>query len=89
VPAAFPSVVYLLCFATSFLCAVLLIRSYGRSRMRLLMWSAACFIGLALANLLLFIDLIVFPSVDLALVRYVVTSVGLAALLYGFIWEGE
>ena len=42
-------IVYLLCAATSALCAALLVRSYRRSRSRLLLWSCLCFVGLARA----------------------------------------
>lgn len=46
--------VYILCAVTSVLCAGLLVRSYLRSRVRLLLWSALCFVGLAVNNVLLF-----------------------------------
>ena len=42
-----PGAVYGLCLVTSALCAALLMRSYGRSRQPLLLWSAACFSLLA------------------------------------------
>src|SRR5688572_21592230 len=79
--------VYLLCFATSSACAFLLVRSYRRSRARLLLWSALCFAFLALNNLLLVIDLIVLPSVDLRLERLLTALAGIAILLFGFIWD--
>ena len=61
--------IYLLCAATSLACAGLLLRGYRRNRARLLLWSGFCFAGLTLENLLLFVDVIVFPRVDLALWR--------------------
>jgi Family of unknown function (DUF5985) len=84
-----PAVVYLLCFATSLLCVILLARSYTRTRTRLLFFTALCFVGLAANNLFLFVDLVVFPEVDLMVLRQLCTLVGLAVLLYGFIWETE
>ena len=45
--------VYLLCALTSLACAVLLLRGYFRTRVRLLLWSGLCFVGLALNNALL------------------------------------
>jgi hypothetical protein len=87
--AAFPAFVYLLCVATSTVCAFLLIRSYRCSRAKLLLWSALCFIGLALSNLLLFLDAVIFPQVDLLMLRQTSTLAGVAALLYGFIFESE
>lgn len=82
--------VYLLCFATSLLCLILLARSYARSRTRLLLWSALCFVFLALNNLLLFIDVVVFPvEVDLLPYRQLTSLIGVGVLLYGFIWEAD
>ena len=81
--------VYLLCAATSIACAVLLWRGHRRSRTRLLFWSSLCFFGLALNNLLLFVDLVIVPDVDLTVWR---TAVGLAAmmiLLVGLVREPQ
>jgi hypothetical protein len=84
------SLVYLLCSATSLLCLLLLIRAYQRSGVKLLLWSALCFVGLALNNLLLFIDVVVLPSsVDLMPLRQLTALGAVAVLLYGFIWESE
>ncbi|HEX6640181.1 MAG TPA: DUF5985 family protein, partial [Thermoanaerobaculia bacterium] len=60
----FAIIVYVLCAATSGLCAVLLLRGYRKSRARLLFWSGLCFTGLALNNLLLVIDVRVVPDLD-------------------------
>lgn len=82
--------VFLLCFATSLVCLILLARSYLRTRMRLLLWSALCFVFLALNNLLLFIDVVVFPTeVNLLPFRQLAALVGVGVLLYGFIWEAD
>ena len=82
-------VVYLLCGATSVACAVLLIRKYSSTRARLLLWSSLCFVGLALNNVLLFVDLVVVPQVDLAVWRSVMALAALALLLFGLIWEAK
>ncbi|HLL21693.1 MAG TPA: DUF5985 family protein [Kofleriaceae bacterium] len=80
--------VYILCALTSVFCAVLLLRSYRRQRTRLLMWSSWCFIGLALNNLLLVIDLIVVPdAIDLALVRTGTALAAILLLVIGLVWE--
>ena len=85
---AFASAVYLLCLFASLVCAGLLVRSYLRNRTRLLLWSAACFSLLALNNLLLVADLLVFPAtIDLLIVRNLASLAGVSTLLYGFIWE--
>ena len=80
--------VYLLCALTSILCAVLLARSYRRSKSRLLMWSTLCFAGLAINNILLFVDLVLTDeSVDLSLVRSGTALVSVLLLLIGLLWE--
>jgi hypothetical protein len=85
-----PEVVYILCAITSALCAALLARSYRRNRTRLLMWSTLCFVGLALNNLLLVIDLIVVPhDVDLSIARQLTALAALMLLLIGLVWESR
>jgi len=66
-------VVYILCTATSILCAVLLFRSYRASRTRLLFWSSLCFMGLAVNNVMLILDLYV-VSMDLFYARTLVAK---------------
>ena len=83
------AMVYILGALTSLACAVLLLRGYSRGRKRLLLWSGLCFAGLALSNLLIFIDLIVLPGRDLYLWRLATTGVAMALLLYGLIWESN
>jgi hypothetical protein len=83
-------ILYLLAVLTCLACTVLLFRGYRASRQRLLLWSALCFVFLSLNNLLLFFDLVVFPTeVDLRLYRLAAALVGLAFLIYGFIFESE
>ena len=87
--------VYILCAVTSLACAFLLLRGYGRSRARFLLWSSLCFMGLAVNNVLLFLDLVVLPNVrglmgvDFALWRTAAALAGLCLLLYGLIWDAE
>jgi len=66
-----PEFVYALCAATSVLCALLLLRAYRAQRTTLLFWSGFCFVGLALNNLLLLLDLYIVPATDLFLLRSV------------------
>lgn len=80
-------VVYILCALTSMFCAILLFRSYRASKTRLLMWSTLCFVGLAINNLLLVIDLLVVPEMDLSLVRSGAGIASMLLLLIGLIWE--
>jgi Family of unknown function (DUF5985) len=86
----FNFILYLLAVLTCLTCTVLLFRGYGASRQRLLLWSALCFVFLTLNNLFLFFDLVVFPTeLDLRPYRLAAALVGLAFLLYGFIFESE
>jgi hypothetical protein len=82
-----PSLVYALCAVTSLWCTVLLLLRYRVQRERLLLWSALCFIGLALNNLLLFADYVVFPAIDLSLYRSASAAAAMLVLLAGLIWE--
>ena len=84
-----PTLVYLLCFLTSAICAALLGRSYARTSARMLLWSALCFCLLALANLFVVLDILVFPSTDLRIIRLVVSLAAVSLLLFGFIWDQE
>lgn len=86
---AFRTAVYLLCFATSSACAFLLARNYLRTHARLLLWSALCFVLLAGNNLMVVIDLLVLPHVNLGLLRLAFSAAALAVLLFGFVWDLE
>jgi len=87
--AIFNFVLYLLAVLTCLACTVLLFRGYADTGLRLLLWSALCFVGLTLSNLLLFFDLIVYLDLDLRLYRLIPALAGLLFLLYGFIWEAD
>jgi hypothetical protein len=86
---AFESGVYLLCFVTSLTAMLLLVRSYAQRRTTLLLWSALAFVALAVNNLLLFLDVVILPDVDLRLLRDVSALAAVALLLYGFTWEAD
>ncbi len=82
--------VYLLCAITSLVCMLLLGHAFLRTRSRLLFWSALCFVGLAVNNALLFVDLVLLPTqVDLQIPRLLASGIGVALLIYGFIWDVE
>jgi hypothetical protein len=80
---------YVLAIATSLACTVCLFRAYFEHRIRLLLWSGCCFIGLTVNNIALFLDLVVYPTVDLRAVRLVAALAGMMFLLYAFIFESE
>ena len=85
----FPATVYILCFLTSSACAWLLGRGYRRTRTRLLLWSSLCFLLLAANNLVLVLDVLVFPDVNLRVGRLLLSLSAVMVLLFGFIWDLE
>ena len=82
-----PEAIYLLSALTSLVAAWLLLRYYLSRRTPLLLWSCIGFAGLALNNVLVYADLVLFPGLDLSLERTIAGAVGMLALLYGLIWE--
>jgi hypothetical protein len=83
------AVIYGLCALTALACAYLLLRAYGRERHKLLLWSGVCFAGLTVNNLMLIVDKIVLPDVDLATARTGVALLSMMVLLFGLIWEAQ
>jgi hypothetical protein len=83
------AVVYLLGALTTFLCAVLLLRGYGRTHHKLLLWSGLCFVGLTVSNGLLFVDLVLIPQMSLHRLRLGSAAVSMLLLLYALVWESE
>jgi len=81
--------VYLLCALTSLACAALLWRGYRQTRVRLLLWSALCFLGFFVNNALTIVDVRLGPAVDLSLWRTLPAALGLALLLYGLVWDAD
>jgi len=79
--------VYLLCAATALACGLLLLRGFRRTRTRLLLWCALCFLTLFAENAILFADRVIFPDVDLLLVRRALALAGVSVLVYGLVWD--
>jgi hypothetical protein len=79
--------VYVLCAATALVCAGLLFQGYWRRRVRLLLWGGLCFVGLTLENVVLFIDVILVPHLDLSTFRVSTAVLGMGVLLYGLVWD--
>ena len=86
---ALSTVIYSLYAVTALLCAGLLLPAYGRTRYRFLLWSGLCFVGLTTTNMLLVLDKIVWPAVDLSPWRHSATLMAMLVLLYGLIWNAE
>jgi hypothetical protein len=83
------AIVYVLCALTSSVCAGLLLREYGRNHTRLLLWSGVSFTALALSNVLVFADFVLFPDFDLALLRSALFFAATALLVYGLVRDAD
>ena len=81
--------VYILCALTSLACAVLLMRAYAQSRQRFLLWAGLCFIALVVNNVLLYVDAIIGPSIDLSVPRGAAAVAGIGLLVFGLVWEEQ
>jgi hypothetical protein len=81
--------IYILCLLTSLACAWLLFASYRRTRHRLLFWSGSCFAVMTVNNVLLVLDKLVLPDVDLVPARLITALIAVVLLLYGLIYEKE
>lgn len=79
----FPGLVYLLCLLASAACAGLLARNFRHTGMRLLLWSSICFSFLTANNLVLVLDLWLWPDIDLRLVRVGLSLAAAASLIWG------
>lgn len=83
------SIVYGLCALTALACAVLLLRAYRASQSPILRWSGLCFCGLMASNVILVIDKLVVPTIDLLPVRLATTLLSMGLLLYGLVNRSE
>ncbi len=81
--------IYLLSAATCLLCAVMLLRTFTKQRVTLLLLSGLCFVGLMLENVLMYIDIVMVPDVDLSVWRKLPGLIALTLLLFGLIWESK
>jgi len=82
-------IVYTLCALTCLACAVLLLRGFRETRGALLLWSGLCFVGLTASNVILVLDRVFLPNVDLSTARLAAAFLALLLLLFGLIWEHE
>jgi hypothetical protein len=54
------------------------------------LWSALCFLLLAVNNLLVVVDLVILPTtIDLSPLRHLASLAAVSVLLFGFVWETE
>jgi hypothetical protein len=84
------ALIYSLCALTSLACFVLLWRSWRAAGHRLLFWSALCFAGLSINNVLLVVDKVFLPTqVDLTLWRLGAALAAVCLMLFGLVWEED
>lgn len=81
--------VYFLCAFLSIVCATLLIRGYRKTGSNFLLWSSLCFFFLAGNNIILVVDLVFYPDVEMngPFWRNLFGAVSGGLLLFGLIWE--
>jgi hypothetical protein len=84
-----PALVYMFCFITCAMCAGLLVRSWLKTRTRLLLWIAISFVLLAVNNFFLLADTTLFPHIDLSPFRTISAVAAVSILIFGLIWEAE
>lgn len=85
-----PALVYTFCFVACAACAGLLVRSWLKTRTRLLVWVAASFTLLAANNFFLLVDTTLSPpDLDLSPLRVASAVAAVAILVFGLVWEAE
>ncbi len=83
------SLFYGLCAFTAGFCSWLLLRAYAQTGYKLLLWGGLCFVGLTLNNVLLVVDKLLLPEVNLFTWRLLIALIALLVFLYGIIWDAE
>jgi len=83
------SFTYGLCAIVALVTAYLLLAAFRRHRYRLLLWSGLCFVGFTANNILLVLDKIIYPEVDLSVFRTGIALISLSTLLFGLVWDLE
>jgi hypothetical protein len=83
------ALIYFLCALTALACFALLWRGWRANRAPLLLWSALCFAGLTVSNVLLVVDKLALPDVDLTAVRASITLGALLLLIFGLVGGGD
>ena len=82
-----PGIVYILSTITALASAVLLAIAARRGGGRLLLLSAIAFVGMALNNVLLYVDTVIAPNVDWSIYPNLVALASVVILLYALIWD--
>jgi multidrug transporter EmrE-like cation transporter len=80
-------ILYASCFLACLVCALLMLRSWMKTRIAFLLWSGLGFSLLSLSNALLFLDKVSFEGVDLAGYRVAAAFLGVSLLVCGAVRE--
>lgn len=73
-----------MCVFISSFCAVMLVRGSGNRKSRQALCIALCFACFAAENVFLFVDLVIFPRVDLSALRNLAAIAAVICLALGF-----
>ena len=79
--------VYILCALTSLISALLLLRGALTRKGGLLFWSSLCFFAMAVQNVLLYVNYVILPEIDLLIAARLVALAGIVLLNIGLIWH--
>lgn len=82
-------IIYGSCGLTALLCAWLLLKAYRDGGNTLLLWSGLFFAIQTFNNILLVIDKVVFPNIDMSIVRHSIALLAILLLLYGLVMRTE
>jgi len=81
--------IYAACALTSIACFVLLFRSYAQSKSRLLFWSAMCFAGLSVNNVMLVLEGMGIVGNEFDTPRLFAALLAVSFMLYGLVMAEE
>jgi hypothetical protein len=81
----YSTAIYVLCFLACFCCALLLMLSWRRQRLHLLLWLGIGFSLLCVRNGLLLLNTVLTPESDLAVWRFMLALLAAAAVGYGLV----
>lgn len=79
--------IYVLCLVTALGCAGMLLNAWRRTRHPLLLWAGLCFVGLAVNDALVVVDLYVVPQTSLLIARRVVGLGAVGLILVGLVFH--
>ena len=79
--------VYTSCAVTASVTATMLLRAWRNTGTAMLFWSGLCFVGLAVSNVVVLVDLLLVPQLDLRWLRSATGLLAVSLLIYGLLLE--